>query len=79
MHRFGELGDRELIATRVEHAADPDAFGRMEVLVARKVEHILAAQFAARGYRPDKVPELYPEQAEVGRCAGVVSKELVGA
>lgn len=38
-----------------------------------------AAFFCDRGYRPGKVPELYPEQEEVGRFAGVVSKELVGA
>ncbi len=37
------------------------------------------AFFCDRGYRPGKVPELYPEQEEVGRFAGVVSKELVGA
>ena len=37
------------------------------------------AFFCDRGYRPGPVPELYPEQEEVGRFAGVVSKELVGA
>ena len=35
--------------------------------------------FCSRGYRPGKVPELYPEREEVERFAGVVSKELVGA
>ena len=34
------------------------------------------ALFRARGYEPHPVPELYPEQEEVERFAGVLGKEL---
>ena len=70
-HAGGDLRERLLAAA--EHLAGRRRYPTL-FAVTNDTEF-----FCARGYRPDKVPELYPEQEEVGRFAGVVSKELVGA
>ena len=70
-HAEGDLRERLLAAAEqlAGRRSDPTLFAVTND----------AAFFCDRGYRPGTVPELYPEQEEVERFAGVVSKELVGA
>jgi len=75
---------RSLAVDAAHRAAGIDALllAAAERLAARREYATLfavtndAALFESRGYRPSAVPELYPEEDEVGRFAGVFAKEL---